>query len=84
LAEVRAEKAVLRMIAAESANFVTFDMVLSPSLFAAGVATTHLIRSTIGRLIPAVVKIGASLSNNFHHQLVKLVGNNFSPFGNGL
>jgi hypothetical protein len=31
LAAVRAEKAVLRMIAAESAIFVTLDIVLSPS-----------------------------------------------------
>jgi hypothetical protein len=31
LAAVRAEKAVLRMIAAETAIFVTLDIVLSPS-----------------------------------------------------
>jgi hypothetical protein len=31
LAAVRAEKAALRMIAAESAIFVTLDIVLSPS-----------------------------------------------------
>jgi hypothetical protein len=31
LAAVRAEKAVLRMIAAESTSFVTLDIVLSPS-----------------------------------------------------
>ena len=59
LLAARAEKAVLRMIAAESAIFVTLDIVLSPSLFAAGAATAHPIRSTNGRVIPGAAKVGA-------------------------
>src|SRR5215510_2699939 len=39
LAAVRAEKAALRMIAAESAIFVTLDIVLSPSFVRRRVAT---------------------------------------------
>jgi hypothetical protein len=65
LLAARAEKAVLRMIAAEIANFVTLDIAHLLRLFAACFATTHPIRSTIGRVIPVVAKVGASLSDNF-------------------
>jgi hypothetical protein len=40
LAAVRTEKAVLRMIAAESAIFVTLDIVLSPSFVRRRCGTT--------------------------------------------
>jgi hypothetical protein len=40
-AAVRAESAVLRMIAVESAIFVTLGIALAPFLFAAGAATGH-------------------------------------------
>jgi hypothetical protein len=41
LAAVSAEKAVLRMIAAESANFVTFDIAHLLRLFAAALRRRH-------------------------------------------
>ena len=45
LAAVRAEKAVLKMIAVESAILVTLDIVPSPTFcFAAGSATVHPIK----------------------------------------
>jgi len=39
LLAARAEKVVLKMIAAESAIFVILDIVISPSLFAANAVT---------------------------------------------
>jgi hypothetical protein len=44
LAAVRTEKAVLRIIAAESAIFVTLDIVLSPLFVRRRHATTHPIK----------------------------------------
>jgi hypothetical protein len=38
-------------------------------LFAAGAATAHPIRSTNGRVIPGVAKVGVSLSDNFFAKL---------------
>jgi hypothetical protein len=56
LPAARAEKAVLRMIATENAIFVTLDIVLSPSLFAADAVAAHPIGSTNGRVIPGATK----------------------------
>jgi hypothetical protein len=47
------------------ATFVTLDIGYLLRLFAAGAATAHPIRSTNGRVIPGVAKVGASLSDNF-------------------
>jgi hypothetical protein len=44
---------------------VTLDIAYLPRLFAAGAAAAHPIRSTNGRVIPGVAKVGASLSDNF-------------------
>jgi hypothetical protein len=71
LLAARAEKAVLRMIAAESAIFVTLDISYLLGLFAAGATAAHPIRSTKGRVIPGVAKFGVSLRVTFHHQLVR-------------
>ena len=61
----RAEKAVLRMIAAESANFVRLEMILSPSF----VRRRHCDGTPDGidkrPRYSRVAKIGASLSDNF-------------------
>jgi hypothetical protein len=51
-----AEKAVLRMIAAESAIFVMLDIVISPSLFAANVVTAHPTDQQAAALFPALQK----------------------------
>jgi hypothetical protein len=56
------------MIAAESAIFVTLDIVLSPSFVRrrrCSAATAHPIRSTNNRVIPGVAKVGASLQITF-------------------
>jgi hypothetical protein len=60
-----AEKTVLRMIAAESANFVTLDIAHLLRLFAAVLRRRHPIRSTNGRIIPKAAKIDGSLRVNF-------------------
>jgi hypothetical protein len=60
-----AEKAVLRMIAAESANFVTLDIAHLLRLLAAVLRRRHPIRSTNGRIIPKAAKIDGSLRVNF-------------------
>jgi hypothetical protein len=64
LLAARAEKAVLRMIATESAIFVTLDIVLSHSFVRRGAATAHPIRSTNGRVIPGATKL-CFISGNF-------------------
>jgi hypothetical protein len=64
LLAARAEKAVLRMIATESAIFVTLDIVLSPSFVRRRPATAHPIRSTNGRVIPGATKL-CFISDNF-------------------
>lgn len=53
------------MIAAESAVFVTLDIVLSPSFVRRRVATAHPIRSTNDRVIPDAAKVSASLQISF-------------------
>jgi hypothetical protein len=60
-----AEKAVLRMIAAESANFVTLDIAHLLRLLAAVLRRRHPIRSTNGRIIPKAAKIDGPLRVNF-------------------
>jgi hypothetical protein len=60
-----AEKAVLRMIAAESANFVTLDIAHLLRLLAAVLRRRHPIRSTNGRIIPKAAKIDGSLRVTF-------------------
>jgi hypothetical protein len=60
-----AEKTVLRMIAAESANFVTLDIAHLLRLLAAVLRRRHPIRSTNGRIIPKAAKIDGSLRVNF-------------------
>jgi hypothetical protein len=57
LAAVSAEKAVLRMIAAQSAIFISLGIVLSPSFVPADAATVHPIRSTNDRVIPDAAKL---------------------------
>jgi hypothetical protein len=44
---------------------VTLDIAYLPRLFTAGAAAAHPIRSTTGRVIPGVAKVGASLADNF-------------------
>jgi hypothetical protein len=65
LAAVRAEKAVLRMIAAESAIFVTFDIFLSPSFVrcrrCGGTPNKIDKRPNYSR----VAKVGVRISDNF-------------------
>jgi hypothetical protein len=62
------------MIAAEIANFVTLDIAHLLRLFAACFATTHPIRSTNGRVIPAVAKVGASLPATFRDRCQHFAG----------
>jgi hypothetical protein len=59
-----AEKAVLRIIAAESANFVTLDMVLS-LVCAPQALRRHTDMIQQRAAVFPVAKIGASLSDNF-------------------
>jgi hypothetical protein len=59
-----AEKAVLRIIAAESANFVTLDMVLS-LVCAPQALRRHTDMINKGPRYSRWAKIGASLSDNF-------------------
>jgi hypothetical protein len=65
LAAVRAEKAVLRMIATESANFGTFDIAHLLRLLAAVLRRRHPIRSTNARIIPKAAQISGSLRVTF-------------------
>jgi hypothetical protein len=59
------------------ATFVTLNIAYLLRLFAAGAATAHPIRSTNGRVIPGVAKVGVSLSDN----LLIASGNKFLSFG---
>jgi hypothetical protein len=74
LLAARAEKAVLRMIAAESAIFVTLDIAHLLRLFAAVLRRRHPIRSTNGRVIPGVAKLGASLRATFRDRCQHFAG----------
>jgi hypothetical protein len=71
LLAARAEKAVLRMIAAESAIFVTLDIVLSPSFVRRRRCDGTLDKIDKRSRYSRHGETGASFQITFHHLLVK-------------